>query len=127
MITRNRTVVTFKNILSTKTNWLHLIIFFILATSLATVLYILIIPITFWGIYGEGASADRIGSLPITIFIGEWMPLIIVLAITGFNLSKKIFHKDLAGAKSHLLVAVLVTICYLFSVFILGFSFEIFQ
>lgn len=123
----NRTLIPLKGILSAKTNWLHLIFFFILATTLATALYILIIPIAFWSIYGEGASSDRIGSLPITIYIGEWMPLIIVLVITGFNISRNILHEDLARAKSHLLIAVIVTVLYLFRVRILDLSFEIFQ
>lgn len=122
----NRTVISLKGILSTKINWLHLIIFLILATTLATVLYIFVIPIIFWSIYGEGASSDRIGSLPITIFIGEWMPLIIVLVITGFNIYRNILQNDLARVKSHLLIAVIVTILYLFRVPLLDFIFEIF-
>ena len=122
----NRTIIPLKGILSTKINWLHLIIFLILATTLATVLYIFIIPIICWSIYGEGATSDRIGALPISIFIGEWMPLIIVLLITGFNIYINILQKDLARVKSHLLIAVIVTILYLFRVPLLDFIFEIF-
>jgi len=118
---------TFKNILATKTNWLHLLTFLILACLLATIMYILILPIAFWIIYGEGQSAGRVEQLPIDIFIGEWIPLIFVLTITGFNIYINILKRDLARVKTHLFGAIAVTVLYLFRFHILNVGVKIFQ
>lgn len=120
-------VIPFKEILKSRTNWLHLILFLIIITAIATILYILVIPLTFWIIYGEGATADRIADLPISIFIDEWIPLITVLLITGCNMYLNTRKKDLRQAKSHLLIAIIITILYLFKNPILDLAFEIFQ
>lgn len=120
-----RSAIFIKNILSSKINWLHLMLFLTGAVLIAAFLYLIVIPITFWSIYGEGASSDRIGSLPFSIFIGEWAPLIIVLFITVFNIYHNMLAKEFSRAKSHILIALIVTILYLFRAHLLNLDFEI--
>ncbi len=110
-----------------KIKWGHFFLVFAVSISLAAFLYILVIPIIFWGIYGEGASSDRIGRLPIIIFIGEWAALIIVLVTILVGVYVNIRQRDLRRAKSYLVVAVVLTAMYLFRIPILDVAFAVFQ
>jgi hypothetical protein len=114
-----------KDIIISKTKWIHFFFFLLIEVLVAALLYILIIPIVFWSIFGEGASSDRIGSLPLSIFIGEWGSLIIVLIICIVSFFKNVRRRDLRNAKSYLLIALIVTGLYLFRAQLFNIPFEI--
>jgi hypothetical protein len=100
----------------------------LVATALVTAfLYLFLIPFAFWGIYGESASADRIGRLPLSMFVGEWISLIAVLIFLALSLIKNIRHGNLSNAKSYLLVAPILFILYLFREPILIAMIDVFQ
>jgi len=105
---------TIRNIISSKTKWWHLL-FLLVVTVLSTAfIYIYLIPIIFWSVYGESASADRIASLPIFIFIGEWSPLIIAFSFLGFGLWLGIKGNNFSRAKSYLLTDLMLLPIYMF-------------
>ncbi|PWS31264.1 hypothetical protein [Pedobacter paludis] len=105
---------TLKIILNSKTKIWHLLLVFTVSTLTCYFLYILIIPLIYWGAYGEGAESERIEALPINLFIGEWAALIfVVLALfilTWINLKKDRTNK----AKSFLLTLFILILLYLF-------------
>lgn len=61
-----------KQILKSHISFWHFSLVFITAVLLCTFLYVLVIPITYWLAFGEGAESASIESLPINIFIGNW-------------------------------------------------------
>jgi ABC-type microcin C transport system permease subunit YejB len=91
----------------------------------AALLYILVVPLVFWSIYGEGASSDRIGSLPVSIFIGEWGALVIVLTICALGFFKNVRRRNLRNAKSFLVIALIVTGLYLLREYLYNIPFKI--
>jgi len=118
---------TVKHIVTSQTKCLHLA-FILLAVVLATTfLYMFLIPFVFWNIYGSGASADRIGRLPIMIFVGEWLALIIALLFLGFGFYRNTAKHNLSNAKSYLLASIALILLYLLRVPILTFMFTVFQ
>lgn len=123
----NRTAVLLSDVIKSKTEWGYLILFVLLAVTVSTLLYILIIPLAFWHLYGEGAESDRIGSLRISIFIGEWLPLFVVLGIFLFNIFRNMQQLKLCKAKSHLLGSIIIIGLYLLRVPILDVAFDLFQ
>lgn len=118
---------TIRNILSSKTKWWHLILLLIAVVLVTTFLYVLVIPITFWSIYGEGASSDRIYSLPIVIFISEWIPLIAALIFLWISYHRSVKNDNLSAAKSYLFITPILLVLYLFRYPILDLMFTIFQ
>lgn len=58
-------------ILKAKTNIWHFLLVFIISTLICFLSHILLIPLIYWGTYGEGAESERIEALPINIFIVE--------------------------------------------------------
>ena len=116
-----------KHIVTSDIRWWHLV-FILFAVALATTfLYIFLIPLIFWSVYGSGASADRIEKLPTMIFVGEWLPLIIALLFLGFGFYRNIAKHSLSNAKSYLLASILLILLYLLRIPILNFMFTIFQ
>lgn len=118
---------TVKHIFASENIWWHLVSLLITMALFVTFIYIFLIPFVFWSIYGEGATSDRIGSLPGVIFIGEWLPLIIGLALLGFGFYRSIKKQNLPKAKSYILAAIGLTLLYLLRVPILDYMFTIFQ
>lgn len=86
-----------------------------------------LIPFVFWNIYGSGTSADRIGELPIMIFVGEWLALIIALLFLSFGFYRNRAKHNLPNGKSYLLASILLVLLYLLRGPILNFMFTVFQ
>ena len=120
-----KTIIT--SILSSETKWLHLTFLLIATVLLTTFLYIFVIPVAFWSIYGEGASSERIDHLPLAIFISEWLPLIVALIILWFSLSRSVRNGNLSTAKSYLCIIPVLLLLYLLRMPILDVMFTIFQ
>jgi hypothetical protein len=120
-------VAPIRNIFGSKTQWSHLLIFMLIEVLLTAFLYILVIPLVFWTIYGEGAASDRIGSLPISIFIGEWAPLMVILIINAVCLYRSLRKCNIRRAKSYLIIPLVVTCLYIVRVPILNVAFSLSQ
>lgn len=116
-----------KAILKSKIAWGHFIFFFVISVILAPFLYILAIPLVFWGLFGSGAASARIEELPINTFIGEWAALIIVLMISLTGIFINLKQQDLGRAKSHLLTAAIIIGLYMLRKPILHVAFDLFQ
>lgn len=103
-----------KKALSAKTLAVHFLIVFITALVICSLLYVFVIPVLYWMSFGEGAESERIESLPVNIFIGNWGALIVVLlaCVTGiyFQLNRNLYSQ----AKSFLLTGILLIVIYLF-------------
>jgi len=97
-----------RNIISSKTKWWHLLLLLAVTVLSTAFIYIYLIPIIFWSVYGESASADRIASLPIFIFIGEWSPLIIAFIFLWIGLWISIKRNNFSNAKSYLLISLVL-------------------
>jgi len=119
--------ITIRSILSSATKWWHLLFLLITMVSVTAFIYIFLIPFVFWSIYGEGATSDRIGSLPIVIFLGEWLSLIIGLTLLGFGFYLNLKGHNVAKLKSYLLVTIVLIMLYLLRNPILDYMFTIFQ
>jgi len=118
---------TIKRIFSNETKWGHLT-FLLAATVLGTAfLYIFVIPVVFWSIYGAGASSERIDRLPLAIFISEWLPLIVALIFLWFSSGRSVRNGNLSAAKSYLCIIPLLLLLYLLRMPILDVMFTIFQ
>lgn len=116
-----------KDIIKSKTEWIHFLFFFIIGVSLSAFLYVLVIPLMYWSIYGSGASSDEDVNLPVHVFIMEWGALIVVLLMSLSGIYINIKQQDLRRTKSHLLTAFIVTVLYLFRLPILTILFRVFQ
>lgn len=105
-----------KNLFFARFLTFHFLLVSSLSTIVAGILYILVIPIIYWGVLGEGQSADEITSLPIHVFIGEWMALIIVIIFLGVLTIRSSATGNLPKAKSYLFCIFTIAIIYLFRV-----------
>ncbi|PWS28875.1 hypothetical protein DHW03_03305 [Pedobacter yonginense] len=77
-------------------------------------LYVLAIPLTYWGLYGEGAESERIESLPIHEFILNWAALILVMLTGSGLLIFNALRKNLRYAKPYLLAMMVVILIHIF-------------
>lgn len=118
---------TIKHIITSKASWLHLAFIVVAIALVTTFLYMFVIPFVFWNVYGSGPSAERIGRLPIMIFVGEWLALIIALLFLGFGVYRNTAKHNLSNAKSYLLASIALILLYLLRVPILTFMFTVFQ
>ncbi|MEJ7559534.1 MAG: hypothetical protein WKF66_14595 [Pedobacter sp.] len=114
-------------VVSSKTRWWQVMILLITTLLTTTFIYILIIPLTLWGMYGSGASSDSILESPFAIFIAEWLPLILALTFLILSFYINLRKGNLGKAKSFIIVAPVLLISYLFRVPILNVMFDIFQ
>ena len=114
-------------IITSKTRWWHLVFLLVAALLLSAFIYLILIPYAFWGIYGEGAKSERIGSLPLVILLCEWLPLIIVLSLLGLGFYLHVKNKSRSTAKSYLLTAIVLMPFYVLRFPILDYMFTIFQ
>lgn len=83
-------------ILNSKLEWKHFLLTFLLGFILTSFIYILLIPFTYWGLFGEGETASRIMDTPLNSFIIEFGALTFVLVICGilaFLTFKKVKHQ----------------------------------
>lgn len=104
----------FETILKAKTEIWHFLLVFIISALVCFFSYTLIIPLIYWGAYGEGAELARIEALPINVFIDEWGALIfivlILIILTGINLK---IHK-IKRTKSFILTLLIIIPVYFF-------------
>lgn len=103
-----------KQIFKSNISFLHFSLVLISSVLLCTFLYVLVIPITYWLAFGEGAESARIESLPINIFIGNWGALILMLFVYAIPLAVNFKQKNFQYAKSYLITIIIVSILYLF-------------
>ena len=105
---------TFVDILKSKTPIVHFSLVFLIAFITCALLYILIFPLTYWSLFGEGAESERIESLPFNVFIANWSALILVLSFIFTRLYTNIKTHNLARVKSYLLTSFMIIVLYLF-------------
>jgi hypothetical protein len=110
---KNTAVTTIRKIVISKTIWSHLLLILLVEVMLAALLYVLVIPLVFWSIFGEGASS-RAYNLPINNFISEGAPLIVVLLLSTVHFARNVWKQELSRAKSYLITTVVVTVLYIF-------------
>jgi hypothetical protein len=105
-------------IIASKTRWQKFLFLLFIEVLLAEFLYILVIPLIFWSIYGPSGTSHRIGSLPASVYVGRFAPLLVVLFISacGFHISKR--KHDLGTAKSHLLAGLALIVLFLLRTYI---------
>jgi hypothetical protein len=111
---KNTAITTIRKIFTRRTIWIHLLLVLVAQVILAGLLYVLVIPLVFWSIFGEGASSDRATNLTINRFISEGAPLIVVLLISAAYVAWNVWQQELSKAKSHLITAGIVTVLYIF-------------
>lgn len=105
----------------------HFLVIFIGAFFICTLFFALIIPIIFWMSLGESAESDRLASLPLNMFIGEWGALVFTILLCVIFILINFKKLNFRRAKSYLLTGVIILILYLFRVHIGGFLIEVFQ
>lgn len=104
----------FKIILNSKIKIWHLLLVFTISTLTCYLLYILIIPIIYWSVYGEGAESARIETLAINLFIGEWGALIFITSILIILIAINLKRHKIDIAKSFLLTIFILLPLYFF-------------
>jgi hypothetical protein len=84
-----------------------------------------VFPMLFWFMFGEGASADRISQRPLSIFLGDFLPIIIGIAICFYQLVKKSKLGELSKAKSYFVAGLILLVVYPFRVPIINSVIEV--
>lgn len=105
---------TIKSIFAAKMLYWHLVIRLVLFCFCVGLGYILVVPLIYWSILGEGAGGDRIAEEPLNAFLFQYGALIIALLIIAILTGLSIGNKDFARAKSYVITGLIVTILYLF-------------
>ena len=123
----NKMKTKFEIVVSSKTRWRQVMILLIATLLTTTFLYIFIIPLTLWSMYGSGASSDRILESPFVNFIAEWLPLILALTFLIISFYINLRRGNLGRAKSFIIVAPVLLISYQFRVPILNVMFDTLQ
>ena len=72
----------------------------------------LIIPLTYFLIFGSGQASSRIDELPLTIFIDNWLALIAVISILFALLIHNAKRNRLRLSKSYFITIFLIIILY---------------
>jgi hypothetical protein len=112
---------TIVNTLKSKTALVHFLLVLLIALAFCLILYAQILPLTYWMLFGEGAESERIESLPINIFFGNWSALFMVLIFIFIRLYANLRIYNLVRAKSYLLTGIIIVTTYLFRNQILDF------
>lgn len=118
---------TLRNIVFSKLKWWHLLSRLVPTVLVTVLLFILVIPLIFWSIYGEGAVGDRLMDLPLNRFIREWSVLIVSELFLCILLWKNIYKSNLSEAKSYLIISSIILFLYIFRMPIAQFMFSICQ
>ena len=89
-------------------------------------LYVLLIPLTYWMLFGEGETGSNIMDRPINSFILEYGALIIILGIYGVLIFLTYRGNKIPKMKSYVLSGIIVSIMYIFRLEIGNFIIELF-
>jgi ABC-type Fe3+ transport system permease subunit len=109
-----------------KLNWKHFLLTLLLGFTLTSFTYILLIPLTYWGLYGEGEMASRIIDRPFNSFIIEFGALTLALCICGILAFLSYRKRKISKTKSYVLTGVLLSIMFIFRLEIGDFIIELF-
>lgn len=115
-----------KQIRNSKLEWKHFLLTFLLGFILTAFIYILLIPLTYWGLFGEGEMASRITDRPLNSFINEFGALTLVLCICGILAFLTYKKGKTSKTKSYVLTGILISIMFIFRVEIGNFIIELF-
>ncbi|SDG21412.1 hypothetical protein SAMN04488121_103842 [Chitinophaga filiformis] len=107
---------TITRIFKAKTNFLHLLAVFLLAFFTCSILFVLIIPLIYWMILGEGAEATRIEDLPLNAFIANWGALMVVLIVSSIIGLRHTWKGTFSCAKSYFITMLILIVLYFFRV-----------
>jgi hypothetical protein len=116
-----------RNILNSKTLYIHLACSLIFAWAFVNAMFIFIVPFIYWSLFGEGATSERIASTPLNMFLGNYGALIIGLILTIAWAYKSIHNNSMSKAKSYLITAFSIVILYPFRSSISDFIFSVFE
>lgn len=105
---------TMTRIFKAETKFLHLLAVFLLAFLTCSILFVLIIPLVYWMMFGEGAESSRIAELPLNAFIANWGALIMVLIVSLILGLKHAWKGTLSYAKSYFITMLVLIILYFF-------------
>ena len=113
-------------ILNSRLEWKHFLLTFILGFILTSFIYILLIPLTYWSLYGEGETALKIMDTPLNSFIIDFGTLTFVLLICGI-LAFLTFRKGKASkSKSFILTGILISVMFMFRIEMGNFIIDLF-
>ncbi|WP_133228580.1 hypothetical protein [Sphingobacterium corticibacter] len=79
-----------------------------------SLLYILIIPLAYWGLFGEGEAAANIMDRPLNSFILEFCALTLTLCIYAALAFMSFRNEKFNKAKSYILAVILIFVIYMF-------------
>lgn len=111
---------------NSKLEWKHFLMTFLLGFILTSFIYILLIPLTYWGLFGEGEIASRIENRPLNSFIIEFGALTLVLCICVILALLTYKKGKISKTKSYILTGILISIMFIFRVEIGNFIIELF-
>ena len=92
----------------------HFLSTFLLGFILTSFIYILLIPLTYWGLFGEGEMASRITDRPLNFFIIEFGAMTLVLCICGILAFLTYKKGKISKTKSYILTGILLSIMFIF-------------
>jgi hypothetical protein len=112
-------------ILKAKMEWKNFFISLALGLLFASLLYILLIPLTYWGLFGEGETASNIMDKPLNSFILEYGTLALILFIYGTLAFSTYRNEKFSKTKSFILAGIIIFAVYMFRFEIGNASFDI--
>lgn len=113
-------------ILNSKLELKHFLLTFLLGFVLTSFIYILVIPLTYWGLFGEGQIASRVMDKPLNSFIIEFGALTLVLVICGILAFMTYKNGRISKTKSFILTGILISVLFMFRVELGNFIIELF-
>ena len=113
-------------ILACKLEWKHFLITLLLGFIVTSFIYILLIPLIYWGLFGEGEMASRIMAIPLNSFIIEFGALPLILFICGILALLSFQNEKISKTKSYILTGILISIMFTFRIEIGDFIIELF-
>jgi ABC-type Fe3+-siderophore transport system permease subunit len=112
---------------NSKLNWKHFLLTLLLGFLLTSFIYILFIPLMYWGLFGEGEMASRIMDRPFNSFITEFGAFILVLFICGILAFLSYRKSKISQTKSYVLTGILVSVLFILRFEIGNLIIELFQ
>lgn len=96
--------VDFDAIIHTPVSYLHLIPRLVFTLLLPGLMMYLILPVTFWSLFGSGSTASRIIELPVSRLIYQFGPLLTALIFLLWRWLRNYRKRRLVKLKSYLII-----------------------
>ena len=97
-----------------KISYSHLLCSTLIGFCFTAFLYIIVIPLAYFFLYGSGASSSRIVERPLHHFILEWGALCLLITVLVVIAINAVRSSKIEKARAYVLAAILLTILYLF-------------